>query len=144
MKTINTYLNFDGNCEAAFLFYQSVFGGEFNFIGRFSEIPASEEYKVPDADKNKIMHVSLPVGDTILMGSDVGGEWSPSFKKGNNYSISITASSKAEALELFEKLSSGGQITMPMADTFWGDFFGMLVDKFGINWMISFNEKEAI
>lgn len=142
MATANTYLNFNGNCEEAFNFYKSVFGGEFSYIGRFSEMPDSEEYKVPEADKNKIMHVGLPIGTTTLMGSDTGGEWAPSFVQGNNFSISITADSKQEADKLFHALVEGGKITMPLDKTFWGDYFGMLTDKFGINWMVSFNEQQ--
>lgn len=142
MATTNTYLNFNGNCEGAFNFYKSVFGGEFTYIGRFGEMPESEENKVPESDKNKIMHVSLPIGKSRLMGSDCGGDWAPSFKQGNNFTISITADSKQEADSIFSNLSADGQITMPLANTFWGDYFGMLTDKFGINWMMSFNELE--
>mgnify|MGYP006187238335 CR=1 FL=1 len=141
MATTNTYLNFNGNCEEAFNFYKSVFGGEFNYLGRFGDMPASEDYKVPEADKNKVMHVSLPIGSSILMGSDTGGEWAPGFILGNNFSISVTANSKEEADNLFNGLAEGGKITMPMASTFWGDYFGMLTDKFGVNWMFSFNEQ---
>lgn len=142
MATTNTYLNFNGNCEEAFNFYKSVFGGEFNYIGRFGEMPESDDYKVSEADKNKIMHVSLPIGSSILMGSDCGGDWAPVFKQGNNFSVSVTADSKEEANKLFNALSNGGQITMPLESTFWGDYFGMLTDKFGINWMMSFNEQQ--
>nr|WP_121271599.1 VOC family protein [Pedobacter schmidteae] len=141
MATTNTYLNFNGNCEEAFTFYKSVFGGEFTFIGKFGEMPPQEGYTVPAADVNKIMHVSLPIGTSILMGSDTGGDWAPSFVQGNNFSISISANSKAEADNLFGGLSAGGQVTMPMAQTFWGDYFGMFADKFGVNWMVSFNEN---
>ncbi|WP_332733344.1 VOC family protein [Flavihumibacter sp.] len=141
MATTNTYLNFNGNCEEAFNFYKSVFGGEFNYLGRFGDMPASEDYKVSEADKNKVMHVSLPIGSSILMGSDTGGEWAPGFVLGNNFSISVTANSKEEADTLFNGLSDGAKITMPMASTFWGDYFGMLTDKFGVNWMMSFNEQ---
>lgn len=142
MATVNIYLNFNGNCEDAFNFYQSILGGEFTYIGRFGEIPESEDYKVAEGDKNKIMHVSLPVGNSILMGSDIGSEWASSFQQGNNFSVSITADSKDEANKLFKGLSEEGQITMPLADTFWGDYFGMFTDKFGVNWMISFNEQQ--
>ena len=75
------------------------------------------------------------------MGSDTGGEWAQYFKAGNNFSVSITAESKEEADRLFNGLSAGGKVTMPLASTFWGDYFGMLEDKFGINWMMSFNEN---
>jgi PhnB protein len=140
MATTNTYLNFNGNCEEAFLHYKSVFGGEFNYLGRFGEMPDSENYKVPESDKNKVMHVSLPIGSSILMGSDCGAEWAPSFNQGNNFSISITASSREEADRIFNDLAKEGKVTMPMNQTFWGDYFGMLTDKFGVNWMMSFNE----
>ena len=141
MATTNTYLNFNGNCAEAFEFYKSVFGGEFNYIGRFGDMPQNENYKVPEADKNKVMHVSLPIGKSILMGSDNGEQYAASFKQGNNFSVSITADSKSEADKIFKALAQGGQVTMPLADVFWGDYFGMLTDKFGINWMMSFNEK---
>ena len=142
MAKTNTYLNFNGNCEEAFDFYRSVFGGDFNYIGRFGGMPESEDYKVPEADKNKIMHVSLPIGSSVLMGSDTGGDWAPTFVQGNNFSVSVTAESKAEADQIFDALSKAGKITMPLENTFWGDYFGMLTDQFGINWMVSFNAEE--
>ncbi|WP_294818322.1 VOC family protein [uncultured Flavobacterium sp.] len=142
MATTNTYLNFNGNCEEAFNFYKSVFGGDFTYMGRFGDMPESDDYKVPDSDRDKIMHVSLPIGKSVLMGSDTGGEWAPAFKQGNNFSISVTAGSKEEADTLFAALAEGGNITMPLENTFWGDYFGMLTDKFGINWMMSYNENE--
>jgi PhnB protein len=142
MPIVNAYLNFDGTCEEAFNFYKSVFGGEFTYMGRFGEMPPQEGRPVPEADKNKIMHVSLPIGgDTILMGSDSGSEWASAMVVGNNISLSINADSKADADRFFVSLSTGGKVTMPMAQMFWGDYFGMFTDKFGINWMISFNEN---
>lgn len=141
MTTTNTYLNFNGNCEEAFNFYKSVFGGEFTYIGRFGEMPSSEDYTVPETDKNKVMHVSLPIGSSVLMGSDVGGDWAPSFKQGNNFAVSISAHNKEEADRIFNFLSTDGQITMPLMHTFWGDYFGMLTDKFGVNWMMSYNKQ---
>lgn len=141
MATTNTYLNFNGNCEEAFNFYKSVFGGEFNYMGRFSDMPDDGQNKIPESDKNKIMHVSLPIGTSTLMGSDTGGEWAPSFIQGNNFSISINADTREEADRLFNGLAEGGNITMPLDNTFWGDYFGMLTDKFGVNWMMSFNEE---
>ena len=141
MATTNTYLTFNGNCEEAFNFYKSVFGGDFTYLGRFGEMPENNDHKGSELDKNKIMHVSLPIGNSVLMGSDTGGEWASSFVQGNNFSISITAESKEEADNLFKALSEGGQVSMPLASTFWGDYFGMLTDKFGINWMMSFNEN---
>ncbi|GEO21626.1 VOC family protein [Cyclobacterium qasimii] len=142
MAKISTYLNFNGNCEEAFNFYKTVFGGEFTFIGRFEEMPESDDYSIPEADKNKIMHVSLPIGTSILMGSDVGGDWATSFKQGNNFLVSINADSKEEADRLFNALGEEGQITTPLHNSFWGDYFGMLKDKFGIAWMMSFNDQQ--
>ena len=141
MATTNTYLNFNGDCEAAFNFYKSVFGGEFTYIGRFGEMPETEEYKVPQADKGKVMHVSLPIGNSILMGSDCGGEWAPSFVQGNNFAVSISANSKDEADRIFNAFSVEGKITMPLANTFWGDYFGMLTDKFGIKWLVNHQQQ---
>lgn len=142
MATINPYLTFLGNCEEAFNHYKSVFGGEFTYVGRFSEMPQEEGKTMPEEDKNKIMHISLPIGGgTSLMGSDTGGEWATHTVVGNNISISITADSKEQADKLYSGLSDGGQASMPMNKTFWGDYFGMCTDKFGINWMISFNEN---
>jgi PhnB protein len=141
MATVNVYLNFNGNCEEAFLFYKSVFGGEFPYIGRFNEMPKDEKNPMPEEMGNRIMHVSLPISaETSLLGSDTGGEWAASFKPGNNFSVSINAESKEEADRLFNGLSVGGTITMPLASTFWGDYFGMFIDKFGISWMMSWNE----
>ncbi|KYP13751.1 VOC family protein [Flavihumibacter sp. CACIAM 22H1] len=144
MLTTNTYLNFKNNCEAAFRFYQSVFGGEFIHVGRFGDMPESEEFKVPEADKNKIMHISLPIGQSVLMGSDCGSAWEAGFIQGNNFSISIHTDSKEEADQHFARLSAGGSVTMPMNQTFWGSYFGMLTDPFGVNWMISFEQHPPL
>jgi PhnB protein len=142
MPAVNPYLNFQGNCEEAFNFYKSVFGGEFMYLGRFSDMPPQEGVTLPDEMKNKVMHVSLPMGNgSYLMGSDTGGEWAPSMKVGNNIALSLNAASKDEADRLFGELSKGGKVTMPMNQTFWGDYFGMCEDRFGINWMMSFNER---
>lgn len=146
MATVNAYLTFNGNCEEAFLFYRSVFGGEFPYMGRFNEMPPSDDENQPklsEEDGNKIMHVTLPISaETCLMGSDTGGEWSSQFKQGNNISLSINASSMDEADRLFNGLSAGGQVTMPMNQSFWGAYFGMFTDKFGINWMVNYDTNE--
>jgi PhnB protein len=143
MTSVNIYLNFNGNCEEAFNFYKSAFGGEFPYIGRYKDMPAEGGKALPEELAEKIMHISLPISnETVLMGSDVGGEWATSFKQGNNYSISINTDSKEEADRLFNGLSAGGVVTMPLQTTFWGDYFGMWIDKFGVNWMISFATKE--
>jgi PhnB protein len=142
MTTVNAYLTFNGNCEEAFNFYKSVFGGEFPYIGRYKEMPPQDGAKALSAEEGeKIMHVSLPISkETILMGSDTGGEWAASFKQGNNFGLSLTTDSKDEADRLFNSLSEGGRVIMAMNKTFWGDYYGMWTDKFGINWMVSFND----
>ena len=138
--TINPYLTFDGNCEQAFNFYKSVFGGKFGYLGRFKEMPPMEGMTVAESEAEKIMHVSLPISkETILFGSDSSDAFGHANVTGNNFSISISVPSPAKADKLFEGLSSGGTITMPMNKTFWGSYFGMLTDKFGIQWMISFD-----
>ncbi len=148
MTTVNVYLNFNGNCEEAFLFYKSVFGGDFPYIGRFKEMPPQEGMPpLPPEMENMIMHISLPIGgDTSIMGSDTGGEWAPTFVQGNNFAVSVNTDSKDEADRIFAGLSEGGNVTMPLAQTFWGSYFGMCTDKFGIGWMVSFEtgEKEEL
>lgn len=142
MAQLIAYLTFDGNCEAAFNFYKSVFGGEFAMLGRFGDMPPDPKHPVAEADKQKVMHVSYPIGEgAILLGSDTGGEWSSQFKQGNNISLSINAHSKQEADQLFNGLSAGGTVTMPMNETFWGAYFGMFTDKFGIHWMVNFDPE---
>lgn len=143
MATVNIYLTFNGNCLEAFNFYKSVFGGDFPYVGKFNEMSPQEGMPPMSVeDGEKIMHISLPVSkETILMGSDVGGEWSSQFSMGNNFSISVNTESTQEADQLFNGLASGGQITMPLAKTFWGAYFGMLTDKFGINWMVNYDEN---
>lgn len=142
MTTVNVYLTFNGNCLEAFEFYKSVFGGEFPYVGRYKDMPAEGGNKCLPEDDEKIMHISLPISqETVLMGSDTGGEWAASFSQGNNFSISINTDSKEKADQFFNGLSAGGQVTMPMMSTFWGDYFGMFTDKFGVNWMVGFNEK---
>ena len=143
MATVNVYLTFNGNCREAFDFYKSVFGGEYPYVGTFGEMPPVDGKEIPEEDKNKIMHITLPIsGETMLLGSDTGGDWGSSHQQGNNFSISINADSREEADKLFNGLSDGGTVTMPMEDTFWGAYFGMFTDKFGINWMVSYNKQQ--
>lgn len=137
MTILNPYLYFDGNCEEAFQFYQSVFGGNFGHVGRFNEMPP--QYEVPEAETNRLMHISLPIGGgSVLMGSDILPSHTPNFDAGNGFAILIAAETKEEADRLFTGLSKGGKITLPIADTFWGSYFGGLTDKFGKQWMVSF------
>lgn len=138
VTSINPYLTFTGNCEEAFNFYKSVFGVQFGYIGRFKDMPSEDGKPMPESCKNLIMHVSLPISkETVLMGSDAAEGFGPPIVAGNNFSISINAASNQDADRLYRDLSAGGTAFMPMSVTFWGSYFGMLTDKFGINWMIS-------
>jgi PhnB protein len=139
MATINPYLIFNGNAEEAFNFYKSVFGGEFQAISRFGDSP--EGNKVSENWRNKILHVSLPVGDSILMGSDPPENWTGNHVAGNNFNLSYSAKSEAEVDEKFKALVEGGQVYMAVSKTFWGSYFGMLRDKFGVQWMVSYDYK---
>ena len=142
MATINPYLNFNGNTEEAFNFYKSVFGGEFAVVMRFGDAPGCEGIPVAESDKGKIMHIALPIGNgDLLMATDALESMGQSLTRGNNFSISISAESREEADKLFGGLSDDGKVEMPLADAFWGDYFGMLQDKFGIRWMVSYNEN---
>lgn len=141
MNKLNPYLNFAGNCEEAFNYYKKVFGGEFSYFSRMSDV---ENEEFPEEDKNLIMHVSLPIGNDILMGSDVATDIKPMFKQGNNNYISLTPTSREEADRLFNELSAGGEVEMPMEEMFWGDYFGSFRDKFGIYWMINYFVGERI
>lgn len=142
MAQINPYLNFKGECEAAFNFYKSVFGGDFQQFSRYKEMPPAEDKPEMEADGELIMHVSLPISkETVLMGSDVGGEWARYTVMGNNIQLSVNADSREEADRLFNGLGAEGQVKMPMEKTFWGAYFGMLTDKFGISWMVNYDEQ---
>jgi len=139
MPSINSYLNFAGNTEEAFKFYQSVFGGELSMM-RFSDTPAGAN--VPPAVKDKIMHASLPIGkDDILMATDACEEMGFNLKQGTNYYICISPESKEEADRLFNNLADGGKVNMPLADMFWGAYYGDLTDKFGIQWMVNYQKQ---
>ncbi|NHM02122.1 VOC family protein [Flavobacterium difficile] len=140
MATISTYLTFNGTTEAAFNFYKSVFGGEFTELHKFNSMPPQDGMPaLSEEEGNRIMHVSFPIGTATLFGSDTLSTHGD-VVIGNNFSISINAESKEEADKLFNGLSADGKITMPMESTFWGAYFGMFTDKFGINWMINFDE----
>jgi PhnB protein len=143
MTTINPYLLFNGNAEKAFIFYKSAFGGEFTNLSRFKDMPDAS--KVSAGERNRLMHVSLPLGNgSVLMGSDsaesLGGH---KITIGNNFSVSVNAESEDEATRLFNGLSVNGVVTMPLARTFWGSYFGMFIDQFGIQWMISYEYKQS-
>jgi PhnB protein len=144
MAQVNPYLTFKGDCEAAFEFYKSVFGGEFPFVGRFKDMPPAEGAPAPNPEfAEKIMHMSLPISkETLLMGSDACGPSGDSTVIGNNIQLSINAESEAEAQRVFDGLSAGGTIVMPLDKMFWGALFGMFVDKFGIHWMVNYDYQQ--
>jgi PhnB protein len=136
----NPYLNFDGQAEEAFNFYKSVFGGEFSMVQRMGDMPGSEQ--IPENEKNRLMHIALPINDqTVLMASDCMTSAGHVLNVGNNMYISIHTESRDEADRLFNGLSAGGFIEMPMEDMFWGDYFGSFKDKYGIQWMINFSSR---
>ncbi|HTF27925.1 MAG TPA: VOC family protein [Flavitalea sp.] len=137
MIAINPYLNFMGNTEKAMSFYKSIFGGEFNLILRFADMPGGN--KISEEDQSKIMHLSLPIGQgNHLLASDVLESMGQTLNPGNNFTLSVKTGSEKEADKIFNALTDGGQITMAMNKAFWGAYVGMLTDKFGIQWMISF------
>ena len=133
--SLNIYLTFDGNCREAFEFYRAVFGGDFQAFSTFGEGP--DDIPIADEEKDNVMHVSLPVGDSVLMGSD-SSSFGPPVSVGNNFSISIIGGSREHCDEIFAKLSAGGSVTMPLQETFWGSYYGMWTDRFGINWMVNY------
>jgi len=138
MTKVNPYLTFNGNCEEAFRFYKSAFGGEFLYIGRYKDVPAADQQTFQVEDKEKIMHVSLPISEeTVLMGCDSAEASGQGAILGNNICLSISTDGNEKADRLFNELSAGGEIKMLMAKTFWGAYFGAFTDKFGINWTIS-------
>lgn len=140
MASINPHINFNGNAEEAFQFYQSVFGGEFSRIIRFKDL-ASEEFPVAKHESNKIMHIALPIGKSILMANDVPEILGRTNENENRSKIVIAAETKEEADKLFNGLSVGGQIEMPIMDSPWGTYFGMFRDKYGIEWMVEFESN---
>jgi PhnB protein len=140
MVQINPHINFNGNAEEAFTFYKSVFGGEFAKIMRFKDL-ASPEFPIAENEANKIMHIALPIGKNILMGNDVPEIMGKTNENENRSKIAISTESKEEADKLFNGLSAGGQIEIPIADSPWGSYFGMFRDKYGIEWMVDFDPK---
>ena len=137
MLTINAYFNFMGNTEEAMNFYKSVFGGEFTIFSRFKDLPGSENMAAHE--KEKLMHISLTTkSGTIIMATDFLESMGQTFVPGNNVSLCIQTESEEEVDKLFKELSKGGKVDMPVNKTFWGAYFGMCKDKFGVNWMINF------
>ncbi len=141
MAQINPHINFNGNAEEAFTFYKSVFGGELTKIVRFKDI-ASDEFPVPEKEANKLMHIALPIGQNFLLANDIPEMMGRVNENENRSKISIVADSKEEAHKLFDGLSAGGQIEMPLEENPDGTYFAMFRDKFGIEWMIKFDPKK--
>ena len=138
MARIDPYIHFNGNAEEAFTFYRSVFGGEFEKLVRYNDL-SSPEHPIPQNDANRIMHIALPVGkNNVLLGSDVMEHMGKVTENDNRNTISIAAESRQEADKLFNGLSAGGKVEMPIADSPWGAYFGMFTDKYGIEWMVNF------
>ncbi|MEK7673207.1 MAG: VOC family protein [Patescibacteria group bacterium] len=138
---MNIYLNFDGQTEEAFNFYKSVFGGEFKSMQRMKDAPGAE--KLSPEEQNFIMHCALPIGNNQLMGTDIIKSQGHTLTVGTNVNVSINADTEDDAKKIFTKLAEGGKIEMPIEKAFWGDLFGSLKDKFGIQWMIvySYNQQ---
>jgi len=140
MATINPYLNFAGTAEEAFNLYKSVLGGEFLALQRYKDMPDGDKVSAEDAEK--IMHIALPIGNgNILMATDALKSMGQKLTQGNNFYLSLDVNSEAEADRVFNALSDGGQAIMPMQKAFWGSYFGMLTDKFGVQWMVSYEYK---
>jgi PhnB protein len=132
MAVVNPYLSFNGDCEQAFDLYKSVFGGEYQGLMRWGDNPDCAE--MPADQKSQVMHVALPIGNTVMMGSD--SPMGP-VERGSAYSVAIGSNDLGETEKIFNGLAEGGQVTMPLQKTFWGATFGMLTDKFGVTWMIN-------
>ncbi|MDI1233257.1 MAG: VOC family protein [bacterium] len=142
MAEINPHINFNGNAEEAFTFYKSVFGGEFTKIIRFKDLPASPEFPIPASEADKLMYIALPIGKNILMANDIPEFMGRVNENENRSKISIGAESKEEANKLFNGLSMGGQVEMPLEENPDGTYFAMFRDKFGIEWMIKFDPND--
>ena len=141
MKTINPWINFNGNAEEAFTFYRSVFGGEFEKVLRFKDI-AGPQFHVSAAEENKILRIALPIGtNNMLLANDVPQRMGRVNEHENRSKISIEAESKEEADKIFDGLSAGADIESPMGASPWGAYYGSLRDKYGIEWMIMFDQN---
>lgn len=143
MAYVSTYLNFNGNTEEAFNFYKGIFGGEFEGgLMRFKDMPAKDQEKLTEDQKNLVMHVSLKIlGGHHLMGTDAVESMGFKLIVGTNVYITLAPDTRAEADKLFAALSAGGVVEMPMQDMFWGDYYGSFKDKFGVCWMIACSSK---
>jgi PhnB protein len=144
MASVSTYLNFPRTTEQAFAFYKTVFGTEYSApIARFGDMPPDSGCPpLSDADKSLVLHVALPIlGGHVIMATDCADSMGQPYKPGNNVSINLQPDTRAEAKRLFDALADGGKVDMPLQDMFWGDYFGAVVDRFGIQWMINCSSK---
>ena len=143
MAITNIYLHFDGNCEEAFKLYKGVFQTEFTNLLRYSDIPLRAGMPViPEDDLNKIENVGIKISDeTLIMGADGLACFGQKPSLGTNFSIYVEVFSKEEADRVFGGLSEGGQIKMPMTAAHWGDYFGMLTDRFEVSWLVNYSNK---
>ena len=141
MATINPYINFNGNAEEAFNFYKSVFGGEFETIVRFKDLEGPD-FPVPENDANKIMRIVLPIGGNTLIANDVPESLGPVSENENRSKISVSAESREEAEKIFNGLSVGGTVEMPLSDSPWDTSFAMFRDKYGIEWTVEFDPSK--
>lgn len=143
MPILNVYLYFRGNCEKAFDFYKSIFGGEYEFIGRYKDIPHEAREKFPNCTDEQIMHVTLPISkETKLMGADLINSNEETSEAKNVFSLYVNTDNKNEAERIFGALSDEGDVIIPIANQFWGSYYGLCIDKFGISWKISCSAKE--
>ncbi len=142
MTSINPYINFNGNAEEAFGFYKSVFGGEFGSVVRFKDL-ASEEFPVAESEANKVMRITLPIGDSVLIANDVPEVLGRVNENENRSKIAVSADSREEADRIFNGLSAGGTVEMPMDESPWGTYFAMFRDKYGIEWTVEFDPGKA-
>jgi PhnB protein len=140
MIRLDTYLNFNGNTEEVFNYYKKVFNGSFSKLMRFRDMPGGD--KMSNSDQAKILHVALPVGDNILMGTDVLDSMNQKISTGDNITISITLDDETEANRIFDALAEEGNIIMPLGTEFWSELFGICKDRFGIQWMMNFSPKQ--
>ena len=138
---LNMHLTFDGNCREAFDFYRSVFGGEFTEMQTYANGPP--ELSQVDGAEDLVMHVSLPMGASVLLGADGSPESVPTLVVGNNFSISVEGQSREHCDDVFAKLSADDRVTGPLKNMFWGAYFGSCTNRFGINWMVHYHPPEG-
>jgi len=133
------FINFDGNCREAVEFYAKTFKSTVNHLMTYSQVPPSENYTVPEADKNRVMYAGIPIGDMVMMFSDVPS--GSKFIQGNNISLTYSVDSKDEVKRIFNELKAGGEVLMELQQTFYSELYGMVKDKFGIIWQVLYYKR---